>query len=103
MVAIYQYCYLFDMYVINMMIPLNSKMRSFIMAKAMWTSATHSNVYDLHSTHSARAQSRAFALAQNALVNALHHVRASDDNLLRAMANTRRALDAIHDMRQLIP
>ena len=72
------------------------------MAKAMWTSATHSNVYDLHSPHIARAQSRAFVLAQNALVNALHHVRASDDNLLRSMANTRRALDAIHDMRQLI-
>ncbi len=29
MVAIYQYCYLFDMYVINMMIPLNSKNEEF--------------------------------------------------------------------------
>ena len=47
-------------------------------------------------------EKKAFAIAQNALVAALHHVRANDGNLLRAMSNTRRALDAIQDMRQLI-
>lgn len=73
------------------------------MAQAVLTSATHANVVELQPPHMERTPSAAFAIAQNALVNALHHVRASDHNLLRAMANTRRALDAIHDLRQLIP
>jgi hypothetical protein len=76
--------------------------RSFIMAQAMLQSASHHNVHYLHSPHIEREKIQAFAIAQNALVTALHHVRANDGNLLRAMANTRRALDAIQDMRQLI-
>jgi hypothetical protein len=76
--------------------------RSFIMAQAMLQSASHHNVHYLHSPHIERDKIQAFAIAQNALVTALHHVRANDGNLLRAMANTRRALDAIQDMRQLI-
>jgi len=76
--------------------------RSFIMAQAMLQSASHHNVHYLHSPHIEREKIQAFAVAQNALVTALHHVRANDGNLLRAMANTRRALDAIQDMRQLI-
>ena len=72
------------------------------MAHAMLQSASHDNVHYLHSPHIEREKTQAFAIAHNALVNALHHMRAKDDNLLRAMANTRRALDAIQDMRQLI-
>jgi hypothetical protein len=72
------------------------------MAHAMLQSASRHNVHYLHSPHIEREKIQAFAIAQNALVTALHHVRANDGNLLRAMANTRRALDAIQDMRQLI-
>jgi hypothetical protein len=72
------------------------------MAQATLQSTAHHNVHYLHSLHIEREKIQAFAVAQNALVTALHHVRANDGNLLRAMANTRRALDAIQDMRQLI-
>ena len=72
------------------------------MAQAMLQSASQNNVHYLHSPHIDCEKIQAFAIAQNTLVTALHHVRANDGNLLRAMANTRRALDAIQDMRQLI-
>lgn len=72
------------------------------MAQAMLQTRSSHNVYHLQSPQMEREKIQAFAVAQNALVTALHHVRASDGNLLRAMANTRRALDAIQDMRQLI-
>ena len=71
------------------------------MAQAMLQTRSSHNVYDIQ-PQMEREKIQAFAVAQNALVTALHLVRASDGNLLRAMANTRRALDAIQDMRQLI-
>ena len=73
------------------------------MAHATLQSTSHlNNVHYLPSARIACEKTQAFAMAQNALVTALHHVRANERNLLRAMANTRRALDAIQDMRQLI-
>jgi len=72
------------------------------MAHAMLQSASHHNVHYLHSPHIEREKIPDFAIAQNALVTALRHMRANDGNLLRAMNSTRRALDAIQDMRQLI-
>jgi len=72
------------------------------MAHAMLQSASHHNVHYLYSPHIEREKIPDFAIAQNALVTALRHVRANDGNLLRAMNSTRRALDAIQDMRQLI-
>ena len=72
------------------------------MAQAMLQSRSPRNVHYIKPLMLEREKIQAFAVAQNALVTALHHVRASDGNLLRAMANTRRALDAIQDMRQLI-
>jgi len=71
------------------------------MAQAMLQTASPRKVHYIQPPLG-REKIQAFAVAQNALVTALHHVRASDGNLLRAMANTRRALDAIQDMRQLI-
>lgn len=71
------------------------------MAQAMLQTRSSHNVYDIQPLME-REKIQAFAVAQNALVTALHHVRASDGNLLRAMANTRKALDAIQDMRLLI-
>ena len=72
------------------------------MAQAMLQSTSHHKVHYIHSPQIEREKIQSFAVAQNALVTALHHVRANDGNLLRAMANTRRALDAIQEMRQLI-
>ncbi len=72
------------------------------MAQVMLQSNSPHKVHYIHTPPVEREQIQAFAIAQNALVTALHHVRASDGDLLRAMANTRRALDAIQDMRQWI-
>lgn len=72
------------------------------MASAMLQSASHPNVHYLEIPRPKQGPSQSFADARQTLVNALHHVRASDSDLVRAMANTRRALDAIQDMRQWI-
>jgi hypothetical protein len=72
------------------------------MNQAMSKAAAPQKVHFLYEQTLEREKIQAFAIAQNALVTALHHIRANDGNLLRAMANTRRALDAIQDMRQLI-
>ena len=72
------------------------------MSQAITKASSSPKVHFLYQQTLEREKIQAFAIAQNALVTALHHVRASDGNLLRAMANTRRALDAIQDMRQLI-
>jgi len=64
--------------------------------------ALHHPVQALHLPPLERDQNHAFAIAQNALVAALCRLRAEDGNLQHAMANTRRALDAIQDLRQLI-
>ena len=72
------------------------------MNQAMLEASSVPKVHFLYEQKLEREKIQAFAIAQNALVTALHHVRANDGNLLRAMANTRRALDAIQDMRQLI-
>jgi hypothetical protein len=88
-----------------MMLTLFSKvsfLKEFIMAQAMLqASATH-NVRFLYEKALEREKIQAFAIAQNALLNALHHIRSNQGDLLRAMANTRRALDAIREMRELI-
>jgi hypothetical protein len=72
------------------------------MNQAMLEASSAPKVHFLHKQTLEREKIQAFAIAQNALVTALHRVHANDGNLLRAMANTRRALDAIQDMRQLI-
>jgi len=72
------------------------------MTPSLLQSNSKHNVRFIHSPQIGLENSHAFALAHNALVTALHQVRASEGNLLLAMANTRRALDAIQDMRQLI-
>jgi len=72
------------------------------MNQAMSEASSVPKVHFLYEQKLEREKIQAFAIAQNALVTALHRVRANDGNLLRAMANTRRALDAIQDMRQLI-
>ena len=72
------------------------------MNQAMLEASSAPKVHFLYEQTLEREKIQAFAVAQNALVTALHRVRANDGNLLRAMANTRRALDAIQDMRQLI-
>lgn len=72
------------------------------MSQAMSTCASSHKVQFLYAQTLEREKIQAFAIAQNALVTALHHIRANDGNLLKAMANTRRALDAIQDMRKLI-
>jgi len=72
------------------------------MSRAMLEAAAPPNVHFLYEQTLEREKIQACAIAQNALVTALYHIRANDGNLLRAMANTRRALDAIQDMRQLI-
>ena len=72
------------------------------MNKAMLEASSATKVHFLYEQTLEREKIQAFAVAQNALVTALQRVRANDGNLLCVMANTRRALDAIQDMRQLI-
>jgi hypothetical protein len=72
------------------------------MAQAMLQASATNNVRFLYEKTLEREKIQAFAIAQNALVTALHHIRSNEGDLLRAMANTRRALDAIRDMRELI-
>ena len=72
------------------------------MAQAMLQASATNNVHFLYEKTLEREKIQAFAIAQNALVTALHHNRSNEGDLLRAMANTRRALDAIRDMRELI-
>ena len=72
------------------------------MNQAMLEASSAPKVHFLYEQTLEREKIQAFAVAQNALVTALHRVRANDGNLLCVMANTRRALDAIQDMRQLI-
>jgi hypothetical protein len=72
------------------------------MNQVMLETSSAPKVHFLYEQTLEREKTHAFAIAQNALITALLHVRANDGNLLRAMANTRRALDAIQDMRQLI-
>jgi endonuclease III len=72
------------------------------MNQAMLETSSAPKVHFLYEQTPERQKIHAFAIAQKALITALLHVRAKDGNVLRAMANTRRALDAIQDMRQLI-
>ena len=73
------------------------------MAQATLQSPSHlNNEPDLPSLEMACQKIQALAVAPNALVTALHHVRANDSNLMRDMANTRHALDEIQDMRRRI-
>ena len=72
------------------------------MNQVMLKTSSAPKVHFLYEQTLEREKTHAFAIAQKALITALLHVRANDGNLLRAMANTRRALDAIQDMRQLI-
>jgi len=72
------------------------------MSQAMYKAAEAPKVHFLYAQSSEREKIQAFAMAQHDLVTALQHIRANDGDLLGAMANTRRALDAIQDLRQLI-